>query len=291
MSDSAFHRCHPAVNFLYFVIAAATAMLFPHPVYLVIGAVCSLGWLAMLRGRRGVTAALRLALPLALLVVVLSPLANTRGRTVLFEVFGRSITLQAVETALLSAGMLFLVIVWFFLYSAIMTSDRFLHLFGRAAPSASLLVGMTLRLIPTMQDRLSAISQARRGLRGLPEPGRRLRDRVGEGLNALTTLMTWSMEGAITTADAMKARGYGTGRRTSFSPFRFSHADGRVLTVLLSLFVIVTVSHFAGFTQYVVYPAAGPIDTSLTALLSYAAFAGLLSIPLILELKERLIWR
>ena len=291
MRDSAFHRCHPAVNFLYFVIAAATAMLFPHPVYLVIGAVCSLCWLALLRGRRGVTAALRLALPLALMVVVISPLANARGRTVLFEVFGRSITLQAVETALLSAGTLFLVIVWFFLYSAIMTSDRFLHLFGRAAPSASLLVGMTLRLIPTMQDRLAAIRQARHGLRGVPEPGRRLRDRVGEGLRSLTTLMTWSMEGAITTADAMKARGYGTGRRTSFSLFRFSRTDSRTLMGLLVLFAVVIASHFAGFTQYAVYPAAGPIVIAPAALLSYAAFAGMLSIPLILELKERLTWR
>ncbi len=291
MRDSAFHRCHPAVNFLYFAIAAGTAMLFPHPVHLAIGAACSLGWLFLLRGRRGVAAALRLALPLSLMVVVLSPLANARGRDVLFHVLGRAITLQAVQTALLSAGMLFLVIVWFSLYAVIMTSDRFLHLFGRAAPSASLLIGMTLRLIPSMQDRLGAIRQARLGLRGVPEPGRRLRERVGEGMHTLTTLMTWSMEGAISTVDAMKARGYGTGRRTAFSPFRFGRADGATLAVMMALFAGVFLSHFAGYTQYTVYPRAGLVDVSLPAIASYAAYAALLSIPIYLEIKERRTWR
>ena len=98
MRESAFHRCHPAVNFLYFAVAAGTAMLFPHPVFLAAGTVCSLGWLALLRGGRGVAASLRLALPLALLVAILSPLANSRGRDVLFEVAGRTITLQAVQS-------------------------------------------------------------------------------------------------------------------------------------------------------------------------------------------------
>ena len=291
MRESAFHRCHPAVNFLYFAVAAGTAMLFPHPVFLAAGTVCSLGWLALLRGGRGVAASLRLALPLALLVAILSPLANSRGRDVLFEVAGRTITLQAVQSGLLSAGTLLLVIVWFSLYSAIMTSDRFLHLFGRAAPSSSLLVSMTLRLIPTMQDRLAAIHRARRGLRGEPHPGRRLKERVGEGMRSMTTLMTWSMETAITTADAMKARGYGSGRRTSFSPFRFGRSDGRTLALLMTLFASVAVAHFAGYTRYEVYPQAGPVDFSLPAIASYAAYTGMLAIPLFLEIKERLPWR
>ncbi|MBP7402352.1 MAG: energy-coupling factor transporter transmembrane protein EcfT [Clostridia bacterium] len=291
MRDSAFHRCHPAVNFLYFAMAAGSAMLYPHPVHLGIGTACALGWTALLRGRRGVAAALRLAFPFALLVAILSPLANARGRDVLFRLAGRTITLQAVQTGLVSAGMLMLVILWFSLYAAVMTSDRFLHLFGRAAPSASLLVGMTLRLIPSMQDRLAAIRQARRGLRGEPEPGRRLRERVGEGMHAMTTLMTWSMEGAISTADAMKARGYGTGRRTAFSPFRFTRSDGRILALMMGLFGAVTAAHFAGYTAWTVYPHAARIGFSLPETASYLAFAALLSIPLWLEAKERLPWR
>lgn len=291
MRESAFHRCHPAVNFLYFLIAAGTAMLFAHPVYLGIGAAVALGWLGLLRGRRGLASALRLAIPLSLLVVVLSPLANARGRDILFRLFGRPITLQAVQAAMLSAAMLFLVILWFSLYAAVMTSDRFLALFGRVAPSASLLVSMTLRLIPAMQERLTMIRQARRGLLGEPEPGRALRDRVREGLHAMTTLMTWSMEGSIATADAMKARGYGAGRRTTFSLSRFGRIDARVLTVLIVLFAVVTVAHFAGGTGFPLYPKAAPIRVDLPALAAYVSYAALLSVPLWMEIEEKVLWR
>jgi energy-coupling factor transport system permease protein len=291
MRESAFHRCHPAVNFLYFLIAAGTAMLFAHPVYLGIGAVVALGWLGLLRGRRGLSSALRLAIPLSLLVVVLSPLANARGRDILFRLFGRPITLQAVQAAMLSAAMLFLVILWFSLYAAVMTSDRFLTLFGRMAPSASLLVSMTLRLIPAMQERLTVIRQARRGLMGEPEPGRAFRDRIREGLYAMTTLMTWSMEGSIATADAMKARGYGAGRRTTFSLSRFGRTDARVLSLLVVLFAVVTVAHFAGSTGFALYPNAAPIRTDLPALAAYVSYAALLAIPLWMEIEEKLLWR
>lgn len=291
MRESAFHRCHTAVNLLYFLIAAGTAMLFAHPVYLGIGSAVALGWLGLLRGRRGLVSALRLAIPLSLLVVVLSPLANARGRDILFRLFGRPITLQAVQAALISAAMLFLVILWFSLYAAVMTSDRFLTLFGRVAPSASLLVSMTLRLIPAMQERLTAIRQARRGLLGEPEPGRALRDRIREGLHAMTTLMTWSMEGSIATADAMKARGYGTRHRTTFSLNRFGRTDARVLSALIMLFAAVTVAHFTGGTGFALYPKAAPIRADLPALASYVSYAVLLSIPLWMEIKEKWLWR
>ncbi len=300
MRDSAFHRCHPAVNFLFFVLTIGTAMLFAHPVYLAIAAVAALGWLLLLRGRRGLTRALPvrcapnpdgMAVPLSLLVVILSPLANARGRDVLFRLLGRPITLQAVQAAGLSAAMLFLVMIWFALYAQVMTSDRFLHLFGRVAPSASLLVGMTLRLVPTMQTRITRIRQARWGLHGRPDPGRTLRGRLREGMHAMTTLMTWSLEDAILTADAMKARGYGLRRRSSFSLYRFGRTDTGLLLLLLSLFAAVMAAHFGGLTAYPLYPRAAPIRGEPVALAGYAAYAALVSLPLWLEGQERWWWR
>lgn len=291
MKDSAFHRCHPAVNFLFFVLAAGTAMLFAHPVYLAIGAAAALSWLLLLRGRRGLARALSLAVPLSLLVVILSPLANARGRDVLFRVLGRPITLQAVQAALLSAAMLFLVILWFSLYAYVMTSDRFLHLFGRLAPSASLLVGMTLRMVPAMQERMTRIRHARWGLTGREEPGRALRARLRTGMRAMTTLMTWSLEDSIATADAMKARGYGVRRRSSFSLYRFGRLDTRLSLWMLILFAVVIAAHFAGLTAYPVYPHAAPLRAEPAALAGYAAYAALVSLPLWLEVQERWSWR
>jgi energy-coupling factor transport system permease protein len=44
--------------------------------------------------------------------------------------------------------MLAAVISWFSCYNAVMTSDKFVYLFGRVIPALSLILSMTLRFVP-----------------------------------------------------------------------------------------------------------------------------------------------
>ncbi len=68
-----------------------------------------------------------------------------------------------------------------------------------------------------------------------------------EALDQFSTLVTLSLEGSMTTADAMRARGYGKGRRRVYDPFTFGVADGVELAVvlLLSITVLVVGAHAA----------------------------------------------
>lgn len=52
-------------------------------------------------------------------------------------------------------------------------------------------------------------------------------------MKRLEVLLTWSLEEGLQTADSMKARGYGTGRRSSYSPYRWRPKDGAALFFLL----------------------------------------------------------
>ena len=101
-------------------------------------------------------------------------------------------------------------------------------------------------------------------------------------------LVTWSLENAVETADSMRARGYGTAKRTAYSPFRFAVHDGLALAALSALLAVHLVFLLRG-DGYVFYPRLGPLDA--VPLGAYAAYAALLAFPLILEAKERWSWR
>ena len=107
----AFSKCHPAVNFLFFVGAIAFAALIQHPVYLAVGILCGSAYYLLLNGRKGMRLLLAM-IPLFIFLTVINPLFNTRGDTVLFLLFGKPYTLEALIYGAVVAGIFVDMILW-----------------------------------------------------------------------------------------------------------------------------------------------------------------------------------
>ena len=87
------------------------------------------------------------------IVMITSAFINTafnhEGITVLYYLpDGNPLTFESVVYGFASSVMLINVIVWFSCYSSVMTSDKFIYLFGKIIPSLSLIFSMTLSFIP-----------------------------------------------------------------------------------------------------------------------------------------------
>ena len=78
MKYDAFSKCHPAVNFLFFVGAIGCGVVIQHPVYLVAGIVTGAIYYLLLNGRKGWKTLLNL-LPVFMILTVINPLFNTLG--------------------------------------------------------------------------------------------------------------------------------------------------------------------------------------------------------------------
>ena len=70
--NDAFSKCHPAVNFLFFVGAIAMSVVIQHPAYLLAGAVTGAVYYLLLVGKKGIKSLL-LLLPVFVLVTVINP--------------------------------------------------------------------------------------------------------------------------------------------------------------------------------------------------------------------------
>lgn len=141
-----FGGLHPAVSFLYFAAVLALTLVCFHPVMAALSLVGAVCFSAQLNGWRSVGLTSRFVLPMFLLIAIANPLFNHRGVTMLCMLFDQWFTLEAVCYGLVFAASLSAVIFWFACYQAVMTSDKFLFLFGQIAPNTALLITMTLGL-------------------------------------------------------------------------------------------------------------------------------------------------
>ena len=229
----AFSSYHPIINFLYFVLVLVFTMFFMHPVSLVISLLSALAYSVCLNGTRAVRFSLTAILPMMLIAAVVNPIFNHEGATILtYLPSDNPLTLESMVYGVASAFMLAGVITWFSCYSAVMTSDKFVYLFGRVIPALSLVLSMTLRFVPKFKAQLQVVSEAQSCV-GRDTANGSLLQRAKNGITILSILVTWSLENAIETADSMKSRGYGLPGRTAFSIYRFDGRDKLALLWLL----------------------------------------------------------
>ena len=138
----AFSECHPAVNFLFFALVLIFSAVFQHPVMLFLSLASALAYVALLAGGGNLLGKIRGFLPLALLAALINVLFSHRGATILaYFPSGNPLTLESLVCGALSAGMLTAVLLWFSCCSRVMDADKFVLLFGKAAPHLGLLRG------------------------------------------------------------------------------------------------------------------------------------------------------
>ena len=285
-----FHIYHPAVVFTYIAAALVAVMVTRNPVAIGISFFAGSGYFVYLRGVRAYLKTLRMLVFIFVIVAVLNPIFNHNGSTALFYMFGNPVTLEACYFGLAMGGMLVCILIWFTVYNAIMTGDKFLYLFGKALPTAALMMSMIARLVPSSRTKIGRIRAAQTAM-GLGAGTGTWRQRVVHGVRISSILLSWTMEDSIETAESMNARGYGCAKRTSYTAFAWTASDIAALIAILALAGAAGYMLFGPFAAFVYYPTAGGSLFAPLQIAGYALYALLLCFPLLLEARETLRWR
>ena len=208
-----FSKLHPTVNFIYFTAVIYFSVFLTHPVILSVSLVAAFICSLISQGAKKTLAGLALILPTAIAAAVLNVMFNHRGVTVIAYLSGgNAVTLEALMFSFAAAAMIAAVLWWFGTLGKVMTSDKVMYLFGKILPSLSLAFSMLLSLFPKLKNRFSEVKNAQQAL------GRNTNSVKGVA-EVLSAVVTHMLESTQDTADSMKARGYGRGKRTNYSNF------------------------------------------------------------------------
>lgn len=284
----AFSHYHPLVNFLYFALVIGAGMALRHPAAQCITLAAAACYCCSLEGKGALWRTARPLLPLLIFAAVINLFVSHEGQTVLLRLpSGTALTLESFLYGLSSAVMLLTVILSFRAFTVVITTDKFLFLFGRIIPSLSLVLTMTLRFVPLFTRRLQQVRAAQQTLHG--QEGTTFMARLRRGIAILGTLITWSLEKAIDTGDTMKSRGYGLPGRTAYSRYRLARRDILAMSFLLFCAASLIAGCCCGVLPWQYYPyLAGPM--TLWSVLLLILYAGGCFLPLILQGKEVRQW-
>lgn len=295
-----FSQCHPVLNFFYFGVVLLFTMFNQHPVFIGISYAGAFSYSVLLNGwKKTLKQSFLFTFPGLLIVALLNPLFNHYGVTMLYyiESSGNWITLEAVVYGIVLGAVMFVVIQWFSCYNKIMTSDKFIYLFGKIIPALSLILSMALRFVPRFMRQLNVIRNGQKSM-GKDVSEGSLLNRCKAGLNMLSILVTWSLENAIETSDSMRSRGYGLHGRTAFSIYRFTRKDRYLLAAMAVLFTVFTAGCASGaayasydprilLAGFTISGYKAPVTLSpMLAVLTYLCFGIFCFLPVILDVAE-----
>ena len=285
-----FKTYHPIVNFTYFLCVIGFSMFLMHPVSLVISLLSALLYLMILKGKRAAITKLAALIPIAILTAVINSLFNHEGVTVLIYLpSDNPLTAEALLFGCSAAVMIACVIYHFSCYNEVVTSDKFIYLFGKIIPALSLVLSMVLHFVPKLIKRLKEIVTAQKCI-GRDISKGSLWQRMKLAVKILSILVTWSLENSVETADSMKSRGYGLSGRTAYSIFHFDKRDYMALFWILITSAAVIAGKLYGFLYCRYFPSFAMEWTTSESIATQIAYLLLCFTPIIIEIRGSYRW-
>ncbi len=283
-----FKGMHPASTFVFFIFVFVFSMSVMHPILLAISFICGLIYDLKLHKKNAISFLLRVILPLIALITVFNGLFSHYGATVLYETGnGNRFTLEALIYGLVFSIKVSCTLIWLNSFNEVITSDKFIYLFGRFSLRFAMVVSMVLRFIPLIRVQSEEISKAEKGI-GNSVSTDKFVNKVRSASRRLSVLVSWTLEKGIDTSDSMSARGYGLSGRSSYSSYIFSKGDVFLTVFSLLSFVLMFMANGKFAASY--NPV---IDVALPDMASVAAilfFTSIFLMPTILDLREERKW-
>lgn len=284
-----FSRLHPLVNIMFYICVLGITMFQMHPVFIVISMAGAAMYIIYLKKSKALKYILAMV-PVFLLSAIINPLFSHKGSTLLFYLFtGNPVTKESIIYGVAAGAVLVTTLLWFCSFNKVVTTDKILSAIGKILPAIAMMISMVVRFVPKYVRHIKETSNANKVFNS-EKAGKMTRLKVGMNIFSITT--TWALENSVDTVDSMRARGYGSGKRTSYSNYKLSSVDVVILIVIIIL-AVSTVSGIAFNVTGSIYYPVFEIKNSDTwqAYIVYIMYGILCFTPLFINVKEDIKWR
>lgn len=288
---SVFADYSPITCFIYFLTVSLTVMFINNPLILSISFITAFIYSIYLGGKNTLNLLIKTILPVFLTITIINPLFNHEGATILLYLpDGNPLTFESLIYGVVSAFLLSSVILIFFCFNKILTSDKVIYLFGRITPTLSLLISIILRFIPKFSSQFKKVKSSQYCI-GKGVKNGNIIQKIKNCVRIISIMILWSMENSIQTADSMKNRGYGLQHRTSYSNYKFEKRD-IIFIIFLTIFsLIIIFGLFNGYLEFYYFPVISNISNDIYSITLYIIYLILCLMPLILDIREDRKWK
>lgn len=205
-------------------------------------------------------------IPFMMVTVFINMVFSWEGKIILFYLFGKKFTLEALIYALILSFKLLIVVYLFRMLSIMVDSDRAVSYFSKKLPKSTLTLMIGFKLFPNMKTRLDNLREIY-SIRGVSFEEKSLRGKIKGYVPIMSILLESSLEGAFDIGEAAYVRGFLSGKRSVYDNQRLSNKDcGVIFTSLLMLFVLIPVKLLEQ-QSYDSYLRLGEVNLAIVALI------------------------
>lgn len=279
MSDE-FGRFHPATIIIFFIAVIAFSTFWMQAGMIAVSFVCATVYYFMLKRAEGLKFFVVVLISM-FIASIINPLFSHRGKTILFYLpTGNPITLESIIFGLCAGVILGEALLWFSIFNNIMEDDKWTATIGKVAPTIAMIITMVLRFVPKY-TKFAKRTREIQNANGFND-----KRKIKNGMHVYSITATWALETSIDTADSMKARGYGSGRRTNYHNYKFEIRD--VALVLWVVLISVVILYMANLGK--IHTFFYPSFRNKESVVVIAAYIILCVTPILINIWEKLRW-
>lgn len=197
-----------------------------------------------------------LMIPMILVTGIVNVITVNAGNRVLFTIFGKVITLEILLYVLVSSMKLLVIIYLFNILNNILDTDKAVSYFSKRCPRVTLIVLLSLKLIPNMKRRVQSLKNTYI-IRGSNLEASSKKEGIKAYIPILSIMLEDSLEKSFDIGESAYVRGFGSGKRSEYEKSKLAFRD----YIIIFYFAFIAIMHIslciAGKITYDIYGSRG----------------------------------
>lgn len=272
--------------YLFFVIFITIFSI--NPIMLAMSFVSAMFLYFALQGAKKTLIRLGYSVLFIAVIAIINPIFSRQGMTQLFEIGSFIVTKEALLYGVAIGVMFAASMVWFGVLNILLDSDKISYIFSKYTPKIGTILSVSLGLFPKYIAQYKKIDNNLKAL-GLYNNAN-LWHKIKLKMHTLSTLISWSIEGALTLSDSMSARGYDLKGKRVFDKYHFSYSDAVLLFLSVAVGVAILVFMGLGVGEYYFYPTFKKLEWNSEVWIYFVTFC-FMNLMLIVNLWEMIKWQ
>ncbi len=174
-------------------------------------------------------------IPFMLITVIINMIFVWDGRTVLFYILHKPVTLEALIYAVILSYKLLLIIYLFMIINLLVDSDTAVSYFSSKMPKSTLTFMIAMKLFPSMKEKIHNLKLIYT-VRGVNFNHEKKTDLIKSYMPILSVLLENTLEGAFDIGEAAYVRGFLSSKRSIYEKQTLKKRD--IIIILINILLI-----------------------------------------------------
>lgn len=236
------------INLVLMIITFST----DNPLIIVSLLVCSMIALIIYKDAKRLSLGLKIFFPLAIITTIINIMFVNAGSRIILTVLGKQITVETIIYAVFMSVKILVIVYLFYVLGNMLDSDKALSYFSKKSPKVTLIILLSLKLVPNMTKRVNTLKEVYL-TRGVNLEATSKKDRIKANIPVLSVLLEDSLEGAFDIGESAYVRGFLSGKRSEYEKSKLKFKDFLVsayFLVLLLLHILFTLRNKITYDVY-----------------------------------------